>query len=233
MRKILCLGLIFSLLMLQGCGAIMSMRGAAFEAEITNTNPNKSMDPVKSEVFGQVQSIAIADMSDGLTDYPEDNVLLYKAMITELHNMLEESGQFRVVSPAEFRADLRDVNGPINPRITPDYEIDAIYREVGESLGVHAVVSAGLSEVGNATSMGNQLRYMGQILKDGGITVELEGELKMIRTRENEILYEQTSDVTWATGTSGLNSVPAAKLRGMMRGALKPMIDQMLRKHRG
>ncbi|ROQ47499.1 hypothetical protein EDB94_1215 [Marinobacter sp. 3-2] len=233
MKTFITIALLFSLLSLQGCGVIMSMRGAAFETDLQNVNPNKLEDPVRSDVFMQVQSVAVADLSDGLTDYPKDNVLMYQAMITELHNLLEESGKFRVVSPEEFRAELRKVNGPINPRITPDYEIDSIYHEVGQSLGVHAVVSAGLEEVGNVKGIDNQIRYMGQILKDGGLTIELEGVMKMIRSRKEEILYEQKSDVTWASGTSGLETISATKLRTMTREMLKPMVDQMLEKHSG
>jgi len=233
MKILITVALLLSLLSLQGCGAIMSMRGAAFETDIQNVNPNKLEDPVRSDVFMQVQSLAVADLSDGLVDYPKDNVLMYQAMITELHKLLEDSGKFRVVSPEEFRAELRKVNGPINPRLTPSDEIESIYHEVGQSLGVHAVLSAGLEEVGNVKGIDSQIRYMGQILKNGGITIELEGVMKMIRSRKEEILYEQRSDVTWASGTSGLETIPATKLRSMTREMLKPMVDQMLEKHSG
>src|SRR5690554_257916 len=233
MKILITVALLLSLLSLQGCGAIMSMRGAAFETDIQNVNPNKLEDPVRSDVFMQVQSLAVADLSDGLVDYPKDNVLMYQAMITELHKLLEDSGKFRVVSPEEFRAELRKVNDPINPRLTPSDEIESIYHEVGQSLGVHAVLSAGLEEVGNVKGIDSQIRYMGQILKNGGITIELEGVMKMIRSRKEEILYEQRSDVTWASGTSGLETIPATKLRSMTREMLKPMVDQMLEKHSG
>lgn len=233
MKKLLTLGLLCSLMVLQGCSVIMSMRGAAFETDISNTNPNKVSDPVKSEVFERVQSVVIADLTDGLEGYPDDNVLIYKAMITELELLLEESGQFRVVGADKFRSELRKINGPINPRLTPDYEMDAIFQKVGKSLGVHAVVSTGLEEPDNVQSMGNQLRYMKEVIIDGGLTVELEGSLEMIRTRKLETLYEQKSDIAWATGTSGLDTLPASRIREMMREMLQPMVTQMIEKHQG
>ena len=233
MKRLLTVGLLISLTLLQGCSVIMNMRGAAFETDISNKNPNKVAEPVMSEVFNNVQSVAIADLTDGLEGYPADNILVYKAMITELHLMLEESGQFRVVGPDEFRTELRKVNGPINPRLAADYEIDSIFQKVGKSLGVHAVVSVGLEETENVQSMGNQLRYMRQVIVDGGLTLELEGYLKLIRSRQLETLYEQRSDISWASGTTGLDTIPANRLRSMMRDMLKPMVSQMVDKHRG
>ncbi|MGM0767897.1 MAG: hypothetical protein ACQEV6_07725 [Pseudomonadota bacterium] len=233
MKKLSAAVVLISMMFLQGCGAIMSMRGAAFETQITNTNPNTLASPVKSDIFVQVQSVAIADLSDGLTEYPSDNVVMYKAMLQELRVLLEESGQFRVVGPDEFRAKLRAVNGPLDPRVAPDYEIDAVFQKVGKALGVHGIVSMGLEEKGQTESISNQIRYMGQIIKDGGLTIDLEGTLKLIRSRELETLYEQKSDVAWASGTGGLESTSAAALRKMMRDLLKPMVDQMVEKHRG
>jgi len=158
---------------------------------------------------------------------------MYKAMIKELSLLLEESEEFRVISPEEFRSALRELNGPLNPRLTTEYELDTIFQKVGKSLGAHAVVYAGLQEKGEVKSISNQLRYMGQIIKDGGITIDLEGTLRVIRSRELETLYEQKSEVTWATGTSGLENTSATELRVMMRKLLKPMVDQMIEKHRG
>lgn len=233
MKKLSATVVLLSILFLQGCGAIMSMRGAAFETQITNTNPNTITNPVKSDIFVQVQSIAIADLSDGLTEYPRDNVVMYKAMLQELKVLLEDSGEFRVIGPDEFRAKLRVVNGPLDPRVTPDYEMEAVFQKVGKALNVHGIVSMGLEEKGQIKSLSNQIKYMGQIIKDGGLTVDLEGTLKLIRSRELETLYEQKSDVAWASGTGGLESTSAAELRTMMRNMLKPMVDQMVHKHRG
>ncbi len=233
MRKLITVGLLVSVLFLQGCSVIMNMRGMAFETEITNTNPNVLSNPVKSDVFTKIRSVVVADLSDGLTEYPEDNVLIYKAMVKELSILLEDSGQFRVISSDDFRSTLRELNGPLDPRITPDYEMEEIFQRVGKSLGAHAVVSAGLEERGEVKSVSNQLKYMGQIIKDGGLTIDLEGTLKLIRSRELETLYEQKSDIAWASGTGGLESTSAAELRAMMRKMLKPMVDQMLEKHRG
>jgi len=76
------------LIILQGCGAVLEMRGAAVETGIVNVKPNLDEQAKKSDVFNRVNAIAVADISESLEGYPQDNILIYRAMTSELFSLL-------------------------------------------------------------------------------------------------------------------------------------------------
>jgi len=120
----------------------------------------------------------------------------------------------------------------IDPRTMTDSEIDLAFQSVGKALNVHAVVVAGMDTEGNQTSMGKQFKYIGQIIKSGGITIDLKGELYVLRTRELETLWSQTSDLQWTSGSQGIQTLDTSRLREMMRDVLKPMVSELVSDHK-
>jgi hypothetical protein len=184
-------------LSVSGCSTVVNMRAGSTKFDLTTVQEKIEENPVKSPIFNQVKRITVADFSDQMTEFPEDNRRLYRSLVKELSAMLEESGEYNVISSKDFKDTLDELDLDVDMTISDSEELEERMTEVGRAMGVQGVVYIGLDAIGNETSFGNQMKYMGQLIADGSIKIDMEARLNMVRTRKSEVLWSQMNKVEW------------------------------------
>ena len=233
MKKIVKIVMIsFLSISLTGCGTIIAMRGDAtqFDLQTIETKQNLDSDPIKSNVFHNVTTVTVADYSDYLEGYPEDNIRAYKTMVKQVEKRLKKSGKYKVVSSKSFQKAIKSEGFDLDISIDTPKEVETVLAKVGKSMGVHGVITIDIEQDDNVTSMGNQLTYMKQLVIDGEIRLEMELKVTMLRAKTGEALYSQANMVNWVTGTSGLSTTKQTRLEKVISSATDPLVDGMINK---
>ena len=217
---------------LTGCGMIIAMRGdaAQFDLQTIEAKQNLDSSPVKSNVFHNVTTVTVADYSDYLEGYPEDNIRAYKTIIKQVEKRLKNSGKYKVVSSKNFQKAIKREGFDLDISIDSAQEVESVLAKVGKSMGVHGVITIDLEQDDNVSSMGNQISYMKQLVIDGEIRLEMELKVTMLRAKTGEVLYSQANMVNWITGTSGLGNTKQIRLDKVVSSATDPLVDGMIGK---
>tara|TARA_R110001592_G_scaffold304053_2_gene576370 strand:- start:2051 stop:2755 length:705 start_codon:yes stop_codon:yes gene_type:complete len=217
---------------LTGCGTIIAMRGdaAQFDLQTIEAKQNLDSSPVKSNVFHNVTTVTVADYSDYLEGYPEDNIRAYKTIIKQVEKRLKNSGKYKVVSSKNFQKAIKREGFDLDISIDSAQEVESVLAKVGKSMGVHGVITIDLEQDDNVSSMGNQISYMKQLVIDGEIRLEMELKVTMLRAKTGEVLYSQANMVNWITGTSGLGNTKQIRLDKVVSSATDPLVDGMIGK---
>lgn len=216
--------------LLSGCGAIIGMRAGSAQFDLAEI-PDRQLiesDPVSSPVFHRVQSVAVANVSELLEGYPEDNIRLYKAMTKQLEKSLTSTSKYRVITATQFKRALEENKVDLDYSSADEEEIAEALAFVTRKLGAHAYVSLNLdSESDNVNSYSEQMSYTKQVLLDGEIRIPMELSLQLVRAKTSETLYKQASYVNWVSGTQGLKTTKSARLNSIVKQAVDPLIKDM------
>lgn len=226
MKKII-LGALISVFWLSGCSTIVGMRADAAKFDMRTIGANIDASPMKSVDFKRIKSVVVADYSGLMgNEFPADNKRLYKAAVRELENLLSEKDSYSVMSAKEFRKKIVESDVEIDLTLVDSEELNSELASIGKNLGVDAVVSFGL-DAGDATSMGNQFKNMGQLLFKGAIAIAMTAEIDFISSNNSDVLWGQKSKVEWVSGTQGLKTTKNAELRQKLRTVLTPIVNQV------
>ena len=230
MKKLILLLVVISLMgSLTSC---MRLRAASAQFNIQTTQGHLDAFPVKSPVYKQVQSVVVADFSPRLgSEYSSDNKRLYKAAILELESLLRKNSSFHVVSASVFKDRLLEINAVEHLSILTEEELHEELARVGKSLGAHGVITIGFNADG-ATNLGNQFKYMGQLVVKGAISIPMTASLDVVRSRTAETVWSQESSVAVTTGTNGTKNTPIKDIRQHLRTVLEPLVRQAIENHR-
>lgn len=209
---------------LSGCGTVIGMRGDAAKFDFVATQSNTEKTPVKSDRFNSVKTVVVADMSSQMgSEFPADNIRLYKAAVKEIEWLLNESGSFNVLPAKEFRKKMVELDVELDLTTSDEEELQEKLASIGQAIGTHAVVSFSLEAIGDVTSMSSQFKGMRQLIMDGSISFDMNAGIGFIASKDGEVLWQQTSVVQWVTGSQGLKTTSNKELRNKLRAVLEPM----------
>jgi curli biogenesis system outer membrane secretion channel CsgG len=219
-------------LSVSGCSTVVNMRAGATKFDLTTVQETVEENAVKSPIFKQVKSITVADFSDYMDEFPNDNRRLYRSLVKELSTMLEETGEFKVISSSAFKDTLDELDLDIDLTNSDEEEMEEQIAKVGKAMGTHGVVYIDLDTIGNETSFGNQMKYMGQLITDGSIQIDMEARMNMVRSLKSEVLWSQMSKVQWISGSNGLETTKSRELKEIVRKTLTPLVNQIVSDHK-
>ncbi len=216
---------------LTGCGALIGMQAASGQFAFTQVQPLNEVQPVKSDVFKQVKSVGIIYYGQTLKDmnYSEDNTEVYKLMTRSTEKYVEKSNKYKVIDRYTFEKALKKVEPNLDVLGTDPDEWNQIMAKAGRELGVHALVEISLEEANdNVTSISNQLVMAKDLVLNGAAKIPMNLQLKMIRSRNGEVLYSQYDLIDYEMGTSGLSNTKPAQRMATVDSAIKPLVDDMI-----
>ncbi|WP_115720394.1 hypothetical protein [Gallaecimonas mangrovi] len=209
MKKALC---VLALLLCSCAQTPNKANQPQFDAVVTQDQLDNS--PVKSPVLHRVQSIAIADLSAFLVNTPLENQRLYDAMVKETTALLADDTRYRLVGPAMFAKQLRDMKVSLDLGSMSEDEINQILAKAGYALGVHAVVVVNLKD-------GDQDTHWLQVPQQAKVTAAM----TLLRTRIYMPLWQQREAIAWNDSNHGLAEVAQDNLDSEVKTVLQPLVQ--------
>ncbi len=216
---------------LSGCSVAMQMNSAStkFDFKPIEGQQLTESEAVKSPVFNKVKSVVVVSLDDYLDGYPEENIKMYKVLNKQLERRLESSGQYKVISGRVFREAMEDLELEVDLQLDTDEEKNNAYAKAARKLKTHGFVYINVDSVDdNSMSFSNQLKGMASLITDGSVSVPMKLSLEMGRARTSELLYSQSSQYEFVTGSQGMNNSKVQELNAIFGEALQPLVNDML-----
>ncbi|MED5526268.1 hypothetical protein [Gallaecimonas pentaromativorans] len=203
-------------LLMSGCVQTSGKDKSKPQFDVVVTQDKLEESPVKSDVLHRVQSIAVADLSAFLVNTSPENQRLYQSIVGQTTELLAEDTRYRLVGPATFAKQMRDMKVSLDLNSMSEDEINQILAKVAYSLGVHAVAVVDLKD-----SMGNTRWF--EAPKDANVTASL----TLLRTRVYMPLWQQREALAWVDVNNGLASVNDAALNEEVHSFMQPLVQSL------
>ncbi len=198
-------------IVLTGCVTTNPVENTVVKFDLITVNPLLVDESIKSPVFTKVKSITVADLSEYMSEYPEDTQRLYKSMIKQLNIRLMEDSSYRVVSSDTFKSKVKLQHFDVDLYTGSDDELQKQLSLVGKAMSVHAVAYLKFDPI-TPDALNNNMTL----------------QLSLIRTRKPDLLWNQASGLEWQVGTNGLRSTADPELTAIVNKALTPLVNEML-----